>query len=310
MVKQIALFSISILLGLTFIFSAYTKLYPIEPFELTFVDLGIASWRMAPAVARLFIGIEFFAGILLLLNIAVKFTSRYVLILLSLLSIYLFVLLMKDGNTGNCGCFGNYFTMTPLQALIKNVIMMIFTFLLFKYHEGLNYKKFRLTLIFTGLLSSLALPHILNYIDLGYSEAYLHRKEDHFKIELDTLIQHAQVHPTPEDLKKNKQVIAFLSLTCPHCKIAAQKLRIMKEKNPDLPLYFVLNGDQEKINPFLQETKAQNIPYSLLLGKGFVFLAGTNLPSIYFVNNQNVELRMSYLDLDLKETENWLNSPN
>ncbi len=63
---KIAFFILSSIMGLVFLYSAYTKLYPIEPFEYTFVDLGIGGWKMAPFIARFMIGLEFFIGILLI----------------------------------------------------------------------------------------------------------------------------------------------------------------------------------------------------------------------------------------------------
>ncbi|MGZ3866818.1 MAG: MauE/DoxX family redox-associated membrane protein, partial [Bacteroidia bacterium] len=72
MVKKIILCVLCILMGAVFVFSGYTKLNPIEPFEYTFVDLGVAGWRLAPFVARLFISLEFFIGALFLLNIKIK----------------------------------------------------------------------------------------------------------------------------------------------------------------------------------------------------------------------------------------------
>ncbi|HEX7415479.1 MAG TPA: MauE/DoxX family redox-associated membrane protein, partial [Bacteroidia bacterium] len=72
LLKKIAFAVICALMGGVFIFSAYTKLYPIEPFEYTFVDLGISNWQMAPFIARLLIAFEFLIGVLLVLNIALK----------------------------------------------------------------------------------------------------------------------------------------------------------------------------------------------------------------------------------------------
>ena len=59
-------------MGMVFLYSGYTKLYPIEPFELTFVDLGIGGWRLAPFIARFMIGLEFMIGLLLMLSLYIK----------------------------------------------------------------------------------------------------------------------------------------------------------------------------------------------------------------------------------------------
>ena len=70
--KKIILILLSGSIGLLFIVSAATKIYPMEPFEYQFVDIGIASWKTAPFIARFFIGVEFFLGMLLILNIFLK----------------------------------------------------------------------------------------------------------------------------------------------------------------------------------------------------------------------------------------------
>jgi hypothetical protein len=307
MFKKILLGILSVLLGAVFIFSAWTKIDPIEPFEFTFVDLGVANWRIAPYMARFFISLEFFIGVLLVFNLKMKLTARLTMGTLIFFSLYLVGLMFFTGNQGNCGCFGNYLVMTPLQALIKNAIMLMLTWLLYRYYEGIDYKKAGKYVFWVFMLGSLATPHILNYVDMSYSEAYLNSPEENYKIELDSLYKDAKVNVPPKELSSGKRVIAFMSLTCGHCRMAAKKFRIMKERNPDLPVYFVLNGDSENIKPFFEDTKTDSIPWSMLLGKNFVYLAaGTNMPAIFLVNNSVVEHRVTYLELDQTEIESWL----
>src|SRR4051812_40927928 len=98
-------------LGLVFLYSGYTKLEPIEPFEFTFLDLGIASWRMAPFVARFMIGLEFFIGFLLIFSLYSKFTLKLTMASLVMFSLYLVFIIIKEGDKGNCGCFGNAIVM-------------------------------------------------------------------------------------------------------------------------------------------------------------------------------------------------------
>ena len=70
---KISLFILSSLLGLTFLYSGYVKLVPaIEPFEFTFVDLGVGGWRTAPFIARFMIGLEFLIGFLLITGLYIK----------------------------------------------------------------------------------------------------------------------------------------------------------------------------------------------------------------------------------------------
>ena len=116
---------LSISIGLLFIVSAATKIYPMEPFEYQFVDIGVASWKTAPYMARFFIGLEFFLGMLLILNISLrKFTLKFAVALLVFFCIYLTYKIIIEGNTGNCGCFGEAVKMTPLQGILKNVALI------------------------------------------------------------------------------------------------------------------------------------------------------------------------------------------
>lgn len=301
------LFLLSSLMGLVFLYSGWTKLEPIEPFEYTFVDIGVANWRTAPFIARLLIGLEFLIGFLLIFGLYIKrFTIKFTSVLLIVFSVYLVVMMVKEGNNGNCGCFGNALAMTPLQALIKNVIMLAICIVLYKFYEGFNYRKVGRWLAGASLLTALAMPHILNYVDLDYSKAYLNKPEDKFPLELDTLYNNAYEKIPPRTLSQGKHVIAFLSLSCQHCRVAAKKIRLMHEKNPAISFQFVLNGDKEKLKWFYLDTKTEDIPYCMLRARPFVYLAGTNLPTLYLVNNSVVEHWVNYMELDQTEIEKWL----
>ena len=294
-------------MGAVFIYSGYTKLYPIEPFEYTFVDIGIVNWQLAPFVSRLLIGLEFLIGVFLILHLNLKtFTYKLGIGVLLIFCIYLIALLVFSGNKGNCGCFGTHIIMTPSQALIKNVLMIGIFILLNKYHKGFELKNKRKYFLLIPTVTAFAFPFILNPVALDYSEAYLNKPEDNFKLELDSLYNNAKLNTPPRSLSQGKHVISFMSLTCPHCRIAANKIRVMHERNPDISFYFVLNGDEKNLAPFFENTQTQNIPHCLLLGRNFVLLAGTSMPAIYLVNNSTVEHVVNYMDMDQKEIENWL----
>jgi hypothetical protein len=307
MLKKITFILLCILLGIVFIYSGYAKLDPIEPFEYTFVDIGLVNWRLAPFVARLLIGLEFLIGALLILNLQLKkFTYKLGIAVLVIFSIYLILLLFLSGNEGNCGCFGTKLVMTPLQALIKNAVMLVFFFILYKFHNGWELKNKLKYVLLIPVFLSFSFPFIINYVELDYSAAYLNKPEDQFKLELDSLYSSARPPAPPRTLSTGKHIIAFLSLTCKHCRIAANKMRVMHERNPDIPFYFVLNGEDKYLKSFYENTHTEDIPHCMLLGRNFVFLAGTNLPTIFLVNNSTVEHDIDYLSMDQTEIENWL----
>lgn len=305
--KKAAYVFISVLLGSIFIFSGYTKLFPIELFEYTFVDTGIFNWVLVPYVSRLAIGLEFFLGILLILNIFFekKQTLIFAIGLLLFFTIYLIVLLAKDGNSGNCGCFGDTLKLTPLESIYKNLGMLLLTFILYFSHKGIKLKFQKILVVFLFIASFLT-PFILLPINL---EAFNQSQEQtlNYKLDLSALYAANRKDKPKENLLQGKRIIAFLSLTCPHCKLGAYKLHLIHKLNPSIPIYFILNGDLPDLASFFEESKAGDIPYSFLTSdEGFVRAAGVKLPSILWVNNGVVEKKVKYKFLKQEEIEAWL----
>ena len=68
MTKTIIHFLLRLLVGATFIFSGASKLLFIEPFELSFVELGF-GWYITPFLARFLIASEFILGLALIFNV-------------------------------------------------------------------------------------------------------------------------------------------------------------------------------------------------------------------------------------------------
>ena len=300
---------LSVLTGLVFIYSAYVKLVPVvETFEFTFVDIGIANWKTAPVLARLLIGFEFSLGILLVACFNLKkFTLPLTAFLLVAFVIYLFALLASTGNTGNCGCFGEALPMTPLQALIKNFVMLLFLVPVYLWLPGWTIK--RNWLLVTAIVPiTFGLPFIINPVDYTYSSNNLNEVVN-YPLELDLLYNPkdtSKVEIPSIELRKGKQIVAFLSLTCSHCRIAAKKFRLLKKNNPALPIYFVLNGDKSMLTEFLSDTKTETIPHSFCLGKSFIQLSSAHLPRIYFLDNSIIVKKADYFELDQARIEAWL----
>lgn len=307
--KVTAAILINLILGLVFLYSGYTKLVPvIETFEFTFVDIGIANWYTAPVIARLLISLELVVGILLVSGYNLKrFTLPLAFFLLLFFVIYLTISIAISGNNGNCGCFGEHIKMTPLQAIFKNCVMMALIVTTYFLFEGWRVKYNALLLSLIGL-SALVLPFIINPVDYSYTSNNLDEKVN-YPLELNLLYSPEdtnKVEVPKTELRKGKQVLAFLSLTCSHCRVAAKKFRLIKKNNPELPIYFILNGDKENYVSFIEDTKADNIPYSYCLGKSFVQLASSHLPRIYYLDNGIVVKKVDYFELNQYAIENWI----
>lgn len=128
--QNIIIWILRIIISGFFILSAFSKLLPANSaiflFEKQIVDLGITNWCIAPLLARAIIGFELFLGIAILQNHFLKTVIVPATFLLLLaFCIHLTIVIINTGNHGSCGCFGQLIPMTPLEAIIKNVISMI-----------------------------------------------------------------------------------------------------------------------------------------------------------------------------------------
>ena len=81
----------------------------------------------------------------------------------------------------------------------------------------------------------------------------------------------------------------------------------MPQKNPDIPFYLALNGDEELLTDFFDETHTASIPHNLFLGaKDWIQIAGISLPIIMYVENSVVRKKCNGLELDQEDMETWL----
>ncbi len=271
-----------IVLGALFLFSGFVKLIPIEPFEFKFVELGVANWATAPVLARLIIAGEILLGIMLLFNIYPRKTAIATLLLLIFFTLYLGVDIYRNGNSGNCGCFGTFIVMTPLESIVKNLLMIpLVLVLLYRNKRAFG---FRPTLITTILIIvSIATPFILYPPDSldNYLNANTEQVDYPFPVDK---IPDFQIEGRKIDLTKDEHIIAFFSIHCLHCKNAAYKLYILSQQHKLPPVYMVLLGKEEEVAAFKKETKG-DFPYYLFNDNNFLRITGNSFPKIFYLKN-------------------------
>lgn len=146
--KQLPMIIKGIMAGM-FLLSAVAKLYPspnlaLPTFEVKqLIPMGFSETGAA-YFSRSLIGCELALGILLLQK---NYLKRLVIpmsfLMLFIFSVHLSYEIASTGNSGNCGCFGSLLPMTPVQALIKNIIGMGLLVILYqktaKQNDRLNF---------------------------------------------------------------------------------------------------------------------------------------------------------------------------
>ncbi|MBS1687777.1 MAG: hypothetical protein JSS96_03570 [Bacteroidetes bacterium] len=291
-------------LAAVFLFSAYSKIFDenaFDAFRWTFLDLGVNSVKTAGIIARLFIGFEFMIGLFLLSHIFLKsFTYPLTIISLLLFTGYLVFVLAERGNTGSCGCFGNKVQVTPLDGIFKNIGMLVATVILMYIYPIKPYKNQEWIAGVAGMLA-IVLPFILIPLNADVATPEVANEPINLNI-----LYSGKTKPQ-EELRTGKHIIAFMSLTCPHCKKAAYLLHIIHHQHPEIPIYIVLDGAAVHEKSFFDETHAADVPHMHIASTNdFLLLAGPAVPAIYWVNNSVIERKATYYQLDPKEMELWL----
>lgn len=254
------------------------------------------SEGFAPYFSRILIGIEFALGIAILLkDYLKKITIPATILLLAVFTIHLSYTTFVSGNAGNCGCFGELIPMTPVEAIIKNIIAIGLLIWLFKLLPADGKSNFWL-LKSVGLGCVLALfmlapirpvaevieePTSEIQDNLGVvadSSALLTIEEPKAEIVKDTVkkTEEKKVEDAPKKVKSgyekyfpgidtDKKILCYFVPGCDHCMDTAKELNEMRKKDKNFPPIYVIfmNEEPEKIPTFF-EFAGTKFPYKMI----------------------------------------------
>ena len=115
-------------IGSVFIIAAILKLISVDEFEIYIYSFDIFSFLLTTFVSRFIIIGEFVLGLFLILKINYKITWRFAFISLILFTLFLiYVAIFR--NDDNCHCFGELVELSPLESIVKNLILIFLLFL-------------------------------------------------------------------------------------------------------------------------------------------------------------------------------------
>lgn len=288
-----------ILIGLIFIISGIAKLYPIESFEIIFVDLGITNWLVASIIARLIIVFELFLGLSIIFNYWQKNLIYYITqAALAVFTIYLVFLLVAQGNDVDCGCFGSLLALTPIQSITKNIFLIMgLLFVKRRYH---SHGLWWLPILFVVVASITTFS--LNSISLHNLQGV----EVNEKVDFSELPELYKVNEKV-DFSKGKKMIAFVTWTCPHCINATRKFVALNNQSEIKNLYLVIGSKSETGLIEFQEKTKHDFPTIWMKDDEFFKYSGGRLPAIVYIEDGvikkkwfgdlfDVDEMMKYLD--------------
>jgi len=250
--KKQVVWGIRILVSALFILSAVAKLYPsplmgITGFESKYLSSVGIEGGLAKVVSRMLIGFEFTLAILLLLPYYLnKVIFPTTIGLLGVFSIHLFVQVIQ-GDASNCGCFGELIPMTPLQALVKNILSIgLLTLCLTVLRTELEDRRNMHPVTYTGLISGLLMFVLLPQGSSSVTGKDIKKGESSYSKYFD-------------DIGSGNKLLCFFSPTCEHCMATGKELAELSKKHPGLiPEIRILfmdetypaNGSEKEIKEF------------------------------------------------------------
>lgn len=275
---------VRVLTALFIIVAGAVKLFPVESFEYLLVKKGISSWELSPFIARLIVGFEFLLGLILLIPYKLKKVSLPSNItVIGIYTLYIIITLLVNGNEENCGCFGSILPLNSWETLLKNLVLLAILIGLYKKHSDIDYSKRVNLILIPCLVLSIVLPFILRFSPSGETNSVKVGE----KVDLESL---PALLPTGDEVsyEDGKHIVAFLSVSCSHCKNVALKLKTVSEMHNIQPITFVLGGKKDKLPAFLEETNTQ-FPYHYISNGSFYSYVGGNVPATCYVNNGVLE---------------------
>jgi uncharacterized membrane protein YphA (DoxX/SURF4 family)/thiol-disulfide isomerase/thioredoxin len=337
--KVYGAWSIRVLIAALFLVSAFAKIYPdpsmlfsISKFEFTqLYPMGFGR-EFSAFLSRFLIGIEFALGFLILLPFNLKkVVIPSTILMLAFFCFHLTFEILTGGNKGNCGCFGSLLPMTPLQALVKNLVSISLLVLLYlKFNDVLKSKN---SLFSVGSITLVCIATLFLMIPMKSQPnqkkdiPVIEEPTDNIQVVKDTISDNeVQTQLNPKDTSKaiknedlgpkkkksgfakifpkideGKKVLCFFAPTCDHCMATAKELTEMKRANPNFPdiqMIFMDEGPEE-IPAFFKFAGAEYPYYVMDIIEFWQTIGnGRDTPGVVYLWNGNVQKFYSGIDKD------------
>ncbi|MBC7523647.1 MAG: protein tlpB [Flavobacterium sp.] len=325
--------AIRIIISLLFIVSAIAKMYPSPYFAISTFEvkqlytLGFSE-KIAPYFSRILIGIELALGFLILQN---NFLKKFLvpvttLMLLVFVGHLTYVTYLVGGNTGNCGCFGELLPMTPVEAIIKNIVAIFLLVYLYNILPNrINQGNFWIltTVLFSTILGIFMVapiqPPASKYSIATPAEIETDSIQDEIKaavtdsvipqlnqktIVKDTLKKVAVIAENNDEPKKiksgnshffatidnGKKILCYFVPGCDHCREVAKELTELKQKNknfPDIKILFM--NEEDYLIPEFFKFAGATYPYKIVEIIPFwkILGNGNQTPGVKYLWNGN-----------------------
>jgi len=224
-----------VLVSALFLLSAVAKLFPFEMMkglkyfeEGQLIPIGFSE-GLAPYFSRFIIAIEFFIAFAILQ----KNYLKKLVIPTSILMIFVFSLHLAYsiflGDSENCGCFGELIPMTPIQALIKNIITLgILGYLSKNTPDDIKNSCSKLSIQFLVIL-------LLMFAFVPVQTVGKNKRVASF----------TEYVVSDLNINEGKKILCFFDAGCEHCMDAAKSLNVLSDSIAYFPEIHIIFSDSE-----------------------------------------------------------------
>lgn len=251
--EQKIVFALRVLVSGLFLLSAFAKLYPTPMYGITkvfeegqLIPMGLPE-SIVPYFSRFIIGAEIFLAITILFN---NYLKRLIVplsfIMVAIFSIHLSTQIFGDSE--NCGCFGDLIPMTPLEALIKNLITLVILVFIYKKSKDVRGEIKNLILFFL-IISTFMFSFLpISSTSKSSGNSFITYVENEVFVNLD-----------------DRKILCFFDAGCEHCQHAARSLDSLSNFSENFPPVHIVFSDteQEKI-PVFFEVAGNEYPYQVM----------------------------------------------
>ena len=276
----------------------------IDEFEIYIYSFDIFSFLLTTFVSRFIIIGEFILGLFLILKINYKLTWRLTFISLILFTLFLiYVAIFRQD--ANCHCFGELVELSPLESIIKNLVMIVLLML----GQRTTSSKLKAQSSKLLVLSSTFLVFIISPPDSIYKMIYSTEKEvstvDLYKsfdevVKIDFTEEGLVFDSISSFKEKENQLIVIVSSGCKYCRLGLKKLSLMM-KNEDLATDNVdifIWGSPEGIENFRNETMTEDYSYWHIMPNRAIEITYGRFPIFIFLKEKDIIKIGDFRDVD------------
>ena len=294
-------------IGSMFIIAAILKLISIDEFELYIYSFEFFNFLLTTLFSRMLIAGELIVGLMLIFKMKYKLTWWTILTVQIIFTLFL-IYVMVFRNDDNCHCFGELVELSPLESIVKNIVVIggLFFIKTQRRRDAETQSKFVKKIL---LAAAVIIPFVVTPMDSVYKMIYSSEKEISTVDFYETLDKVVKMDFVENDIvfdsvsafeTKGDRIVAVVSSGCKYCRLGVKKLSLIMKNNditPDNVNVFIW-GSREGILDFREETMTETCSYWHIMPHEAVDIALGRFPTFIILKEKEIVNISDFRDID------------